>query len=108
MMFVTAVDQYKCPATSAVTPMGLSSSARLSRPVENTPNQPRSRSTLGSAATAPLHHRSATEITARAHLARTREPPRALRTRERASLRPLRLSCAPRANPFAIAHLSLA
>src|SRR5215470_13469832 len=55
-MSLTAVDHCTCPATSALMPLALSSLARLSMPVENTPNQPRSRSTRGSAASAQLHH----------------------------------------------------
>src|SRR5262245_54177590 len=56
MISLTAVDQCKCPATSALIPLALSSAARPSMPVENTPNQPRSSSTWGSAASAQLHH----------------------------------------------------
>src|ERR1700745_2130470 len=63
-MSLSAVDQYTCPATSALMPLALSSLARLSMPVENTPNHPRSRSTRGSAASAQLHH-SRASVTAR-------------------------------------------
>src|SRR5215470_11292147 len=68
---LSAVDQYKWPATWALMPLALSSSARPSMPVENTPNQPRSRSTRGSPAKAGLQHSSA--MAAARHLAPSSE-----------------------------------
>src|SRR5436190_6030422 len=68
---LSAVDQYKWPATWALMPLDLSSSARPSMPVENTPNQPRSRSTRGSPAKAGLQHSSA--MAAARHLAPSSE-----------------------------------